>query len=176
METQLTVTLVGLFAAYVIYKMRGMLKSIDPALLILIACAIGAVGYHYRGKLGFDAPAASAPVQTETSVSAVASKISGEDAVDLGNYFLAFAEQLEADHAGEYFKSIDDLRQVNSVAGSGGMKNRLQKPDGTPKYPGLSDAINAAMVQATGGRDTFISPDQRAKVVKLFRDLSAALK
>lgn len=175
--TILMLSVIGLF--FFGWRYRAKLKGFDPALLIAVLAIAGTLIYSYRENLGLVKSTVVSVSPSDTSatpVAAVAACISGEDAIDLGNYFKAVAVQLESDPQGEYFKSVEDVRAINKIAGAGGLKSRLQKPDGSPKYPGLADAIDAALVSASGGRDTFLSPDQRAKLVKTLRSLSEALK
>lgn len=172
-------TIAGLAAivgAFLAYKNRATLPKIDPSYLILIVLIVGFLLYQNRDRVKVITPPAPVTATQTDHVAAVAKTISGDDAKEFGNFCLALAEQLEADAAGEYFKSVEDFKSVNTIAGKGSLKKRLKQADGvTPKYPGFADAFDAAVAEATGGRDTFLSSEQRAKLVTLLRGLHAAL-
>lgn len=163
-------------AVFFAYKKRAVLPKVDPSYLVLAVAAVAFVAYQESDRFKLITPPV-AVVQPQTNhVAAVAEKISGDDAKEFGNFCLALAEQLEADSAGDYFKSVEDFKNVNSIAGKGSLKKRLKKADGvTPKYEGFAEAFDAAIAEATGGRDTFLSSEQRAKLVTLLRSLHAAL-
>jgi hypothetical protein len=163
-------------AIFFAYKQRAVLPKVDPSYIVLGIAAVAFVAYQESDRWKVITPPAPIAATQTDHVAAVAKTISGDDAKEFGNFCLALAEQLEADAAGEYFKSVEDFKSVNAIAGKGSLKKRLKHSDGvTPKYPGFADAFDAAVAEATGGRDTFLSSEQRAKLVTLLRGLHAAL-
>ncbi len=166
------VFIIGTFLAY---KHRARLPQVDLATVAAVVAIVGLLVWSNRERLGLVQALPSAVSQVDV-VESITAKISGDDAEDFGNYCLAMADLIEADQSGEYAKTIEDLRQIHILAGKGSLKSRLKKSDGvTPKYPGFADAFDAAVFGAVGKHDTFLSADQRAKLVKLLRDLHAAL-
>lgn len=175
MDSLSILTVVGGLVAFVAWRYREHVKKADPVVLAIVVAVVGFVIYRNAEKFGFVEPASKESQATVSTVQAVADKISGNDSEDLGAYCLALAEAIESDVKGEVFRTVDDVRAVHSLAGQAALKSRLKKADGTSKYPGLAEAVDAALFSATGKYDTYISPDQRARLVKLLRELHAAL-
>lgn len=175
--TQLLVPAVigGLYFAY---RNRATLPKIDGGLVVAIALIVGYLGYVNREHLGFVEPVAPV-VAADTDkdrVALIAAKISGDDAKEFGNYALGLADLIESDPTGQFAKTVDDLVKINSRAGTATLKKRLQNADGSSKYPGFGKAVDDNLIEVAGGRDTFLSNEQRAALVKFLRALHAKLK
>ena len=138
------------------------------AVLLIVAGAVAA----WRQPASRPEPNPNAPdAATRAIVANVREILSGhqEDGKRLAAFYLALADVIQRD-AGQVIRDMADVREVNRRAGL----LMFQQTDLQGKYPGLGDAIEAALAQLVGMDNAPLDDAKRKTVIAAFRAIAWA--